>query len=276
MALMISETRGSAAQMKIMIDQKNILIKTLKTNLIGNHNEKGSKFQNKSLPLTDWDIRMLLLFCLDFLKSGRMFSKIKFDYTPTKMKDYNWFKNNPEEVRKNHIEELRKLYKCLEENNSQGKWESIQRIKTNYLNPINPIPRLPNIKDMKIILAKHHPILKIFGILKRMSPAKFKFILHRNHKAIKYLDYMNKKLNETSGSQNFWFYEKILHTKSASFKASQFRRTFRLWYKFMSLKDVDKILKVLTKLNLDYYNFRRVNIPKPDGKLRPLGVPTPV
>jgi hypothetical protein len=31
-----------------------------------------------------------------------------------------------------------------------------------------------------------------------MTPAKFKFIPHKNEKAIKYLDYMNEKLDETT------------------------------------------------------------------------------
>lgn len=251
------------------------LLEKFQTFLISSEQVNFNK--GKSLPLNDWDFKMLLLFCMDFLKSGRLLTKATFDYNPKNMKAYQWFKQNPEEKRAEHIEELRKLYKALENNNEKEKWESIEKIKTKYLTSIKPIPRLPNIKAMKIILAKHHPILKIFGILKRMSPAKFNFILHKNHQAIKYLEYMNKKLHETSGKSSFWFYEKILNTKSASFKTSQFRRCFRLWYKFMSLKDVNKIMKALAKLNLDFYKFRRVNIPKPDSDLlRPLGVPTPV
>ena len=134
--------------------------------------------------------------------------------------------------------------------------------------------RLPNITTMEIELDKYHPILKMFGFKKRQSPAKLEFRKFSHYKAVKYVSYMERQLHYASHERRFWFLASLILTKSICYKAVAWRKCEPTWYKDTKLDFINNVMKRLQTLDLDSYKFRRLDILKANGKIRPLGVPT--
>jgi hypothetical protein len=70
--------------------------------------------------LNSWDREIIIRFIKDFFKAGRILSLISFEFNPVQMKFYNYFQQNPERLRKEHIEELKLLHESLANNDRQG------------------------------------------------------------------------------------------------------------------------------------------------------------
>lgn len=155
------------------------------------------------------------------------------------------------------------------------RWEMIQKFKSTIF--INPIPKLPNISKFKVIsLGKYHPILKYFNIFKRMKAAQFQKEKHKNGKMNRYINRMEKYLNNSVGETKFWAIGLLLLSRSTSFRMAQIRQTFPEWYKNQPLEEVISLICEYNQLNLDLFDFKRINIPKPGtDQMRPLGLPKP-
>jgi hypothetical protein len=135
--------------------------------------------------------------------------------------------------------------------------------------------RLPAIKGMRINLRDHHPILKLFGFLKRLGPAKINFSkFEENRKAVKYCGYLERKMHESVGNpKKSLFYLYLATERSVVYKAVAWRKADPRWYKHTSLKSIDVTMKRMQTMDTDNYIYNRVNILKANGKIRPLGVP---
>jgi hypothetical protein len=124
--------------------------------------------------------------------------------------------------------------------------------------------RIPNITGFKIELSKFHPILKLFGILLRMSKAELSFILlDKNDRMNDYLTHMRSKLHENrSNPKAFWFYAKLLLARSTSFLVSNIRKSYPTWYKSLTLKFVQDIIKGYQNLNLKNLTIKDLTFQK--------------
>jgi hypothetical protein len=236
-------------------------------------NENRNKKSKSSLHfhlLNKWDIKTILKFMRAFLKKGRsLFEETDREYLQRK---------NTQEIldRKAHIEALNKLETARKSGDKQNQWKYINIISTHFIPKINSFTRIPNITGFKIKLSRFHPILKLFGILLRMEKADLKFcLLDKEDRLNKYQNYMWKKLHDSrSNPKAFWFYGTLLLGRSTVFLLSNIRKIHPTWYKSHTLKYVQELIKEYRNLNLNKFNFRRLNIPKADGTQRPIGIPT--
>lgn len=238
-------------------------------------NNNDSQFKAKSKLylhlLNEWDKNKILNFMKDFLKKGRNLNEENLSYTPKLGKE-------DLKINQDHIQALKELEKARTSGDIQSQYRLIDLISTHYMPIVKSFTRIPNIIGFEIKLSRFHPILKLFGILLRMEKADLDFLLlDKKDRMNRYNDYMFKKLHETrKNPKAFWFYASFLMTRSTLYLVSIIRRVYPTWYKSITLKFVQNLIKDYQNLNLDNFKFNRINIPKPDGSLRPLGIPEPV
>jgi len=107
---------------------------------------------------------------------------------------------------------------------SNDRWDTIKEIRKDI--KLSPFKVLPNVSMFKVkSLGKYHPILKWFGIFKRMRPATFEKSQNKNGRLNRYLWKMEKYLNKSAGESKFWTVGLILLSRSTSFRMTQLIQT---------------------------------------------------
>lgn len=180
--------------------------------------------------------------------------------------------------KKEHLEVLKKLWS----NPTKAHKTEIEK----YCQEIYPYETIPNVSSFRVkILAAYHPILaektNVNGnyksqVLVRTDTPEFEYELGSNSKLNKYLKYMFKILNKNrSDSRIFWNLGLLLLGSSIAFRISCLKRILPKWYKSERWSKVKRMFKKYKKLDIQNYIYKQVFIPKTDGSLRPLGVPSP-
>lgn len=139
--------------------------------------------------------------------------------------------------------------------------------------------RIPAISSMTMKIGEYNQLLKEIGISRRL-PTQFEFKENPNKALNRYMIYQLKRLErfrDEGKSSKYWFVAWTLMKKSTAFRVSAINRIFPGWYKTMPIKYLFKIsdkVERIFKHNLRVLEYKRVYIPKSNGKMRPLGVPT--
>ncbi len=143
-----------------------------------------------------------------------------------------------------------------------------------YWYPFKPIP---NVRSFEVELKAFDPIFAMFGIKKRFDPT-IKFKKYTNHKYNKYMEHCLRRLHKARGKPLLYFRISMsLIRHSRVFFVRQLMLTEPKWHREMKYWRVNKIWREyrgITRDELRRIEYNRVFIPKPNGKERPLGVPT--
>ena len=143
-----------------------------------------------------------------------------------------------------------------------------------YWYPFQPIP---NVRSFEVELKAFDPIFAMFGIRRRFDPA-IKFKKHTNNKYNRYMEHCLKRLFFALDNPTLYFRISMSLIKhSRVFFARQLMLTEPKWHRDMKYWQVNKIWREyrgITRDELRRIEYHRVFIPKPNGKKRPLGVPS--
>lgn len=137
--------------------------------------------------------------------------------------------------------------------------------------------KIPDVSSFRVRITGWNKIFEHFGLLKRKTPI-LEFKPHRNKEYNRYMERQIKRLRSfKTQPEKFFRIMFFLMEKSMVFRVSAINKSMKNWHRFLPLwyvlrvsHKVDELIKTRSYL----LDFKRVYIPKANGKLRPLGVPT--
>lgn len=140
----------------------------------------------------------------------------------------------------------------------------------------NPFQLLPNVKEFSIGESFVDPLFAKFGIKKnvRLKPM---YVEYSNKSANRYLEHQIRRLNKSRNKPDlYWRIGWQLLKKSNTYLVLGINHVFNQWHRKLPLHVlygyIREYKEIITK-GMTEIDFKRVYIPKPSGKLRPLGVP---
>ena len=143
----------------------------------------------------------------------------------------------------------------------------------------SPWRRIPSVSEFKVETSEYNQILdKLFGV-KLRRPRKHKILVGPQNKQNDYMEHQLWRIRKYKNShpELAWKIAHLCITKSVAFRLSAFNHVVPDWYFaypkshiWKLNREVDKILRTQDT----FVKIKRVEIPKANGKMRPLGVPS--
>jgi len=140
-----------------------------------------------------------------------------------------------------------------------------------------PFKKLPNVRKFKVEISNYDEIFLKHGVKKRLQP-KFTFERYNNQKLNRYMEHQLKRMHNAKSSTVYWRVALHLMRRSSVFLIMAISHVFPRWHRDQKLHSVISLarkVKFLASTPYQRLDYRRVYIEKSNGKLRPLGVPSP-
>lgn len=145
--------------------------------------------------------------------------------------------------------------------------------------PLLPQSKIPNVREFKVkVTPNYHPIFKEHKdrpIFKRQYPPRLESIPYKNKSMNRYIMHQFLRLNKAlSNPRLFWKISESLLRRSTCYATLMVHETFKGWHRNRSYSEVYGTLLEYLQLDLNDYRYKEKGIPKSNGEIRWLGVPS--
>lgn len=141
---------------------------------------------------------------------------------------------------------------------------------------------IPNVRNFKIkLLSDPHPVFQKHGKMKREFAPIIEWETHSNRRIIRYINHQLLRLRKYVDQPKVFTRVAWHLMMSKTFQVACLQHVFQGWHRSKTYGEVKKIMRQVQQELIEQrkkpraMQFRRKYIPKPNGKMRALGIPSP-